>query len=385
MKYSIICFLIFLISSCTNQSKKELISDGSLNFKAIAKKIIDQAKLQKGEKVLLVIDPGRFDPLVDFLKAEIENKNAIYLGTESLGKSQNPDWNTEYVQGLQHIAGLELMEYLQEVDLGIMLPGATPVDIVYDGLQKVLKAGMGRTIHFHWQGAYDFNGKLLEPDSAIDQFYQRVLFETDYEALAKKQKAFEDAMRDSWVRVTTPAGTDIKFQIGDRQVTRQDGDANMTNMADAKTLIDREVELPAGAIRVAPIEESVEGVIAFPDSPWSNQMAEGVVMTIKSGKVVDVKAEKNIEGVTDELNGGGEAAKSFREFALGFNPLLAIPESNSWIPYYGYGAGVVRLSLGDNTELGGKVTGGWVRWNFFTDATVTVGDEVWVENGKLIK
>lgn len=385
MKYSIICFLIFLISSCTNQSKKELISDGSLNFKAIAKKIIDQAKLQKGEKVLLVIDPGRFDPLVDFLKAEIENKNAIYLGTESLGKSQNPDWNTEYVQGLQHIAGLELMEYLQEVDLGIMLPGATPVDIVYDGLQKVLKAGMGRTIHFHWQGAYDFNGKLLEPDSAIDQFYQRVLFETDYEALAKKQKAFEDAMRDSWVRVTTPAGTDIKFQIGDRQVTRQDGDASMTNMADAKTLIDREVELPAGAIRVAPIEESVEGVIAFPDSPWSNQMVEGVVMTIKSGKVVDVKAEKNIEGVTDELNGGGEAAKSFREFALGFNPLLAIPESNSWIPYYGYGAGVVRLSLGDNTELGGKVTGGWVRWNFFTDATVTVGDEVWVENGKLIK
>lgn len=362
-----------------------MISDGSLNFKAIAKKIIDQAKLQKGEKVLLVIDPGRFDPLVDFLKAEIENKNAIYLGTESLGKSQNPDWNTEYVQGLQHIAGLELMEYLQEVDLGIMLPGATPVDIVYDGLQKVLKAGMGRTIHFHWQGAYDFNGKLLEPDSAIDQFYQRVLFETDYEALAKKQKAFEDAMRDSWVRVTTPAGTDIKFQIGDRQVTRQDGDASMTNMADAKTLIDREVELPAGAIRVAPIEESVEGVIAFPDSPWSNQMVEGVVMTIKSGKVVDVKAEKNIEGVTDELNGGGEAAKSFREFALGFNPLLAIPESNSWIPYYGYGAGVVRLSLGDNTELGGKVTGGWVRWNFFTDATVTVGDEVWVENGKLIK
>ena len=41
--------------------------------------------------------------------------------------------------------------------------------------------------------------------------------------------------------------------------------------------------------------------------------------------------------------------------------------------YYGYGAGVVRLSLGDNSELGGDVTGGSVRWNFFVGTTVTVG------------
>ena len=50
----------------------------------------------------------------------------------------------------------------------------------------------------------------------------------------------------------------------------------------------------------------------------------------------------------------------------------------------GYGAGVVRLSLGDNSELGGRVTGGYVRWNFFTDATVRVGDVVWVQDGTLV-
>ena len=67
--------------------------------------------------------------------------------------------------------------------------------------------------------------------------------------------------------------------------------------------------------------------------------------------------------------------------ARGFNPLLAVPARDPWIPYYGYGAGVVRLSLGDNTELGGKVTGGYVRWNFFTDLTVTVGTTEWVSRG----
>ena len=45
--------------------------------------------------------------------------------------------------------------------------------------------------------------------------------------------------------------------------------------------------------------------------------------------------------------------------------------------------GAVRLSLGDNTELGGMVGGGYVRWNFFTDATVTVGNDVWVRAGKM--
>ena len=45
----------------------------------------------------------------------------------------------------------------------------------------------------------------------------------------------------------------------------------------------------------------------------------------------------------------------------------------------------MRLSLGDNSELGGTVTGGYVRWNFFTDTTVTVGDEVWVRDGQLVR
>ena len=91
------------------------------------------------------------------------------------------------------------------------------------------------------------------------------------------------------------------------------------------------------------------------------------------------------EAVIAEMDAAGPAGRAFREFALGFNPLLAVPEQQPWIPYYGYGAGVVRLSLGDNSELGGEVSGGYVRWNFFTDTTVTVDGEVWVRDGKLVR
>jgi len=167
-------------------------------------------------------------------------------------------------------------------------------------------------------------------------------------------------------------------------VTRQDGDASQARAREGRTLIDREVELPAGAIRVAPIEESVKGKIAFPDGMWGGVLVRGLVMTIERGRVTGLTATSGRDAVEQELTAAGTAGRSFREFALGFNPLLAIPATGErWIPYYGYGAGVVRLSLGDNTELGGKVKGGYVRWNFFTDATVEVGGRVWVEEGRM--
>ncbi len=150
-------------------------------------------------------------------------------------------------------------------------------------------------------------------------------------------------------------------------------------------LVDKEVELPAGVVRVAPIEDTVAGVIAFPPSQWDGRPVEGLTLRFSKGRVVEITASSGRDAVEAEMRRAGDAGRAFREIGLGFNPLLAVPERTPWIPYYGYGAGVVRLSLGDNSELGGKVTGGYVRWNFFTDLTVTVGGTTWVRGGKLIR
>ncbi len=126
-------------------------------------------------------------------------------------------------------------------------------------------------------------------------------------------------------------------------------------------------------------------MIAFPVSTWNGRPVQELRLEFSRGRIVDLEARSGLAAVRAELTAGGPAARAFREFALGFNPLLAIPEDDPWIPYYGYGAGVVRLSLGDNSELGGAVRGAYVRWNFFTDATVTVDETVWVEGGKLLR
>ena len=335
--------------------------------------------------MLLVAVRGRSDALIPALRRRIAAAGAVDLGVlASVGESDS-SWMTDFTRGAPKDRAA-LVPYLASVDLAVMMPGVVPPAPVYPAMQDVLRSGKGRTIHFHWEGAYALDGSVLPVTPERASVYERVLRDTDYRALAVIQAEFEQKVRGAPIRVTTPAGTDITFEVRDRPVTKQDGDASAARARLGRNLIDREIELPAGAIRVAPIEESVNGQIAFPAGTWGGEQVDGLVMRVANGRVTGFTARSGTAGVERELTQGGDGARAFREFALGFNPLLAIPASGErWIPYYGYGAGVVRLSLGDNTELGGRVGGGYVRWNFFTDATVMVGSEVWVSGGSLIK
>ncbi|MCG8468977.1 MAG: aminopeptidase, partial [Gemmatimonadetes bacterium] len=179
------------------------------------------------------------------------------------------------------------------------------------------------------------------------------------------------------------AGTDIRFRIGDRPVNRQDGDASAARARQGRVLVDWHVELPAGALRVAPLETTVQGTIAYPRSRWSGEVVEDLTLTFVDGVVTDIAAAAGQSAVEAELAAAGEAA-AFRELGVGFNPFLAVPDEDPWLPYFGYGSGVVRLSLGDNSELGGAVGGGYVRWVFFLDATVEIDGARWVEEGRLV-
>ena len=362
--------------------EKDVRSD---RWTALAEALVARMALEPGERVLLVGAAGSFDSLMAPLRRALSLAGAADLG--AIGRRSEPlGVVTPFALGAAERTGAALVEYLADVDLAVMLPGAMPTDAPYAAMQDVLRSGRGRTIHFHWAGAYDLTGRSLSITSEIDSLYQRVVLETDYAALAERQRHFEAAVRGHEVRVTTPLGTDLRFEIGDRPVTRQDGDASARRAATARNLIDREIEIPAGAVRVAPLEETVNGTIAFPPSVWGGVPVTGLVLGIARGRVVSVEASSGLAAVRSELDAAGAASRRFREFALGMNPRLAVPTSGEpWIPYYGYGAGVVRLSLGDNTELGGVVGGGYVRWNFFVDATVTVGGEVWVRDGGLVE
>jgi hypothetical protein len=66
------------------------------------------------------------------------------------------------------------------------------------------------------------------------------------------------------------------------------------------------------------------------------------------------------------------------------SPKLTLLPGIDAIPYFGYGAGIIRLSLGDNQESGGAWRSSDHQWLFLTDATVRAGARTVVDEGRLV-
>lgn len=367
------------------------------DWNAVIEVVVRRLALAPGERVFAAGRPDLFAELPGTLARAVEAAGGVYVGTLGVDGPYGPDGTEAFATAATGLDREGLRELLRDVPVGVMLPGASGSDPAYAAMVDLLREGLGvhRAVHFHWGGAYPIEDlsvpvpaeALAYPtvDSAADAMYRRAITAVDYEALEAAQTAFERAARAGEVHVTTPAGTDLRFRIGDRPVNRQDGDASAARTGRSRILIDREIEFPAGVLRVAPLETTVEGVIAFPRSEWNGGgVVEDLLLTIEAGRITGVQAGSGVEHARTELEGAGEAA-AFRELGVGFNPLLAVPRDDPWLPYFGYGSGVVRLSLGDNSELGGNVGGGWIKWVFVLDATVEVDGVRWVEDGRAVR
>jgi len=278
----------------------------TMDWAAMAERLVAQLAPQPGERILLLARPGDFDDILPHLRYALMEAGAVDLGVVDVLEEPFPeDWDAEVLRRGSAASRAAYKEMFRDVDGAIMMPGARAGQPAYSALQDWLNEDVGRTIHFHWTqngSAFPIPGQPLPGQTAIDAHYQRALLETDYEALAANQREFVQVMRDAEVRVTSPIGTDISFRIGDRPVNLQDGDASKARTDQGVILIDREIELPAGSIRVAPLEETVNGVVAFPHSQWDGRPVIGLRITFERGRIVGVTADSGLEAVQAELD-----------------------------------------------------------------------------------
>jgi hypothetical protein len=343
------------------------------DYEKCARRIAAALQLTHGEKVLLKIDLRLFNELVPPLQRLIRAGGAHIAGV-IIAEETDASSDEELDSFRRLFSAADVFVWLPE-----RRQGHSPA--LARAVNEWLDAGRGRSVHFHWNsGSYPIGFLPTPPQDFIDRMYIAALDANPEELRANHEKAMA-MLRSGPVRVTTPDGTDISFEVGQRPFCSQIGDASRARMQSALTRIDRDVELPAGVLRVAPIESTANGSVFLP--VWRPLATEGrnIVLCFAQGHVAVQGV--NADRIDQELTAAGGDARIFREFALGFNAALKVPPDALFIPYYGYGAGVVRLSLGDNEEMGGDNRGGGVYWNFFHNATVTAGHRTLVENGKL--
>jgi aminopeptidase len=77
--------------------------------------------------------------------------------------------------------------------------------------------------------------------------------------------------------------------------------------------------MPDGEVFTGPVEDSIEGWVRFTYPViWKGNMAEGVELTFKQGRVVEAKAEKNQEFI-DRIIDTDPGSRYLGEFAFGTN------------------------------------------------------------------
>jgi hypothetical protein len=356
-----------------------------IDAKKIAQRVVRTLAPSEGERAILVFDPGYYQDLA----AEIESELSAAGVEPLLGLTFDPPQVVEAARAKPGAVRRQddfvawLSPVFAKADLFLWLPARS----LYSDtrLEHLVDASSVRGIHFHW--ILGFEGHGAEEIALLSRLYERTLLETDYAALSRSQDRLIALLRGKNLSLTSPDGTDLRMRVpSDAWFHKNDGDMSKARARSARCARDREMELPAGALRFIPNPASVEGRLVVRRVSTPDGAAEGVRFDFESGRVKTVSAAKGEDAVRKQWNEIGGDVDRVGEVVLGTNPLLAVPMPSGALPYFGYGAGAVRVSLGDNWESGGsnRTPGDRNWWLFLGDATLAGGGKTLIREGRLL-
>ena len=266
-------------------------------------------------------------------------------------------------------------EAFARADAAIWLP--TPSAGLGDRpFERLVERSRVRSIHFHW---------FLPPDQAdvarVDALYAAAITVAP-ERINGALGAIDAALRGAKVTITSPNGTNLTLTVpATARVHRNTGDASRAKIAGARSVRDREEELPASVFRTTDVTAATGTIVGY--SSFDTR-APILQVTFADNKATRFESKRGAEAiVTTWTQATGDKGVP-GELVIGANPELPGLLPSGFMPYYGYGAGVVRLAVGDNWESGGRnrSSNGEVLL-FIPDATVTANGRVLVKDGKL--
>ncbi len=219
--------------------------------------------------------------------------------------------------------------------------------------------------------AQDAGKSLLEYEDFV---YNAGLLNLDdpvaaWQTIAKKQQRAVDLLNGgNMLHLEAANGTDLKMSLQGRKWINCCGKENF----------------PDGEVFTCPIEDSVEGVIAFSfPAVHMGHECEGVKLRFEKGKVVEATAQKGQDFLNQMLN-QDEGARQVGEFAIGTNYNIQQFSKNTLFDEKI--GGTVHLAVGASyPETGGKNESG-LHWDMVCDlrngGRITVDGENVYATGK---
>lgn len=197
----------------------------------------------------------------------------------------------------------------------------------------------------------------------------------DFGAVSRKgHRVAELLSRDADVHVTAPNGTDLSFHLKGRPAKCDDGIVDADDLKAGEFM----TGVPPGSSYVAPDEGSAEGTfVADRPQPYLGTFTRGINLEFHDGKGSWNAQEgaEPIRAMYEKATGGKDRLAAL---SIGINPAAK----------YGFlqddlVAGAVELSIGDNTEWGGKNESSFSFAARLSQATVRIGKKTVVDAGRL--
>ena len=240
-----------------------------------------------------------------------------------------------------------------------------------------VEASRVRAVHFHW---------FLPPDPqdipTTEALYQRAI-EIAPAEIARRTALVEQAIVGQTVHVRAANGTHLTFGVpANAHVHQNTGLATREKVRDARSVRDREEELPAGLVRTTAISGAQGTFVGYVS--WDTR--SGLVKaTFHDGRVTRLESLRGADAVVQAWRQATGAKDLPGEFVVSTNPALPAVMKSGFMPYYGYGSGIVRLAIGDNWESGGtnRSSNGELLL-FLPGATLTAGDRTLIKSGVFI-
>jgi leucyl aminopeptidase (aminopeptidase T) len=178
------------------------------------------------------------------------------------------------------------------------------------------------------------------------------------------------------VHIYDSNGTDLVFKIEDRHVGVEIGTLEECFSSGNPC----EVELPAGEVYVAPVENSANGILVI--DGLKDYGIRGLELYFDKGRVKSFRAKKGYDVFRDILKRAEGDKDRIAEFGIGTNYGM---KPVGWNLYDEKAFGTAHIAIGDNIHLGG-VNKASIHIDFVLhSANITVDDELVMEKGKFTR
>ncbi|MDQ2050948.1 aminopeptidase [Natronolimnohabitans sp. A-GB9] len=169
--------------------------------------------------------------------------------------------------------------------------------------------------------------------------------DADYESIATHCENVHEQVADAdEIRVTTPAGTDITFGIGDREWLSDTGIVHETGQMS---------NLPAGEVFVSP--ETADGTFVVDGTMRPHGLLEDdheLTFEVEDGFVTTISDDEIRETVESAAEDVGDAAYNLAELGIGTN--VAVTDLVGSVLLDEKAGGTVHIAIGDNAGIGGE-------------------------------